>query len=72
MNSFTNDEYAYNNKLANTVADGQDPLSQYSADAFTAVNTQGNGTDTMSVHQQRENIMRGVSSINKFNSPLLA
>ena len=71
-----NDEYSYanKNKLASTtVAEFQDPLIQQSADAFTvtAAGTQGNGTETMSVNQFRDQIAIGASSLNNLNSPLL-
>lgn len=66
-----NDSYALKTQLTHQEGDQKGPLSQYSADAFTAVNTQGNGTETMSVTQQRDNLVRGAQSMNKFYSPLL-
>lgn len=55
------------NKLANTVVELRDPLIHPSADAYTAVNTHENVTDTMSGQHA---FAGAASSAYKMNSPL--
>ena len=64
------EEQRIDEKLANTVVQLPEPLTQASVDAYTAVQTQENGVETMSAHLARDHGLAVLSSTNKFHSPM--